>query len=109
MIEAQLGRLQAEEALLRHHLMHLVITGQQDLVPLYACHVQEGTRQDAYMALMDLLSEQPMTTHLQIFQHSHDTFDTWRDCNPDTKLGADAMQNLAEQVGTLSLLKRQSS
>ncbi|KAK9844515.1 hypothetical protein WJX74_003480 [Apatococcus lobatus] len=91
------ARSLAEEALLRHYVKHLVITGQQDMVPLYACHVQEATRRDAYMALMDLLSEQPMDTHLQVVQHSHDTFETWRECSPETRLQPDAMQTLAEQ------------
>ena len=85
---------------MRHYLMHLVITGQQDRVPLYACHVQQATRVDAYMALMDLLSEQPIDTHLSVFQHSHDTFETWRNCWPETELQPEAMQTLAEQVGT---------
>ena len=90
--------VQAEEALLRHYLLHLVRTERRGLVPLYACHVQPSTREDAYMAMMRILSDQPIEEHFQVFEESHQIFEDWRASTPHTNLEPDAMQSLAEQV-----------
>ncbi len=89
---------QAEEALLRHYLLHLVIREQRSMVPLYACHVQPSTRKDAYMALMHLLSDQPIGEHLEVFEESHQIFEDWRNSRMQDSLEEEAMQSLAEQV-----------
>ncbi|KAK9868324.1 hypothetical protein WJX84_000355 [Apatococcus fuscideae] len=91
------ARLQAEEALLKHYLMHLVLSGQHDMVPLYACHVQPATREDSYMALMDLLSDHPIEAHIHVFHRSDVIFEEWLAHEPEAQLEADTMQRLATQ------------
>ena len=68
------------------------------MVPLYACHVQPSTRADVYMALMDLLSDQPMAAHLHVFRESHQIFEDWRVCSPMCNVESHTMQRLVKQV-----------
>ena len=78
--------------------MHLVLSGQHDMVPLYACHVQSATREDSYMALMDLLSDHPVEAHIHVFHRSDYIFEEWLAHEPEAQLEADTMQRLATQV-----------
>ena len=84
--------------LLEQYAVHLIRTEQQQLIPLYGCHMRRDVRRATYAAYLHRLTERSLGECLSAYQDAQQHFMQFPrgDIQGDTELA-----DIAEQVGFL--------